>query len=235
MFKSHIRKENCLRSSNVNGSRMAFPAEPNKQSPFRRIGPKSTRSLLKSHSWTHLFHSTPLTGNRIIYFPEDIKFVCHMINTQLVVEVMVDLVVANEMYEKVDKELEILWWKPKNWTGLKSSFDTCLCVCPQHQKTKNAKKVKKGKTCKVLPVAMFVFANNPMFLSTWWSKWQWVRLLQNGHNTQPWLFFLKGCGSGNPSLLAVGCQGWAGKAFWLPGTGREIRNHIPVLREGNGN
>ena len=34
-----------------------------------------------------------------------------------------------------------------------------------------------------------------------------------------------------------GCpsQGWAGKAFWLPGTGREIENHIPVLREGNGN
>ena len=31
-----------------------------------------------------------------------------MINTQLVVEVMVDLVVANEMYEKVDKALEIL-------------------------------------------------------------------------------------------------------------------------------
>ena len=30
-------------------------------------------------------------------------------------------------------------------------------------------------------------------------------------------------------------QGWAGKAFWLPGTGREIENHIPVLREGNGN
>ena len=88
MFKSHIRKENCLRSSNVNGSRMAFPAERNKQSPFRRIGPKSTRSLLKSHSWTHLFHSTPLTGNRIIYFPEDIKFVCHMINTMVVVEVM---------------------------------------------------------------------------------------------------------------------------------------------------
>ena len=31
-----------------------------------------------------------------------------MINTQLVVEMMVDLVVANEMYEKVDKALEIL-------------------------------------------------------------------------------------------------------------------------------
>ena len=31
-----------------------------------------------------------------------------MINTQLVVEVMVDLVVADEMYEKVDKALEIL-------------------------------------------------------------------------------------------------------------------------------
>ena len=30
-------------------------------------------------------------------------------------------------------------------------------------------------------------------------------------------------------------QGWAGKAFWHPGTGREIENHIPVLREGNGN
>ena len=30
-------------------------------------------------------------------------------------------------------------------------------------------------------------------------------------------------------------QGWAGKAFWLPGTGREIENHIPVLREGNRN
>ena len=30
-------------------------------------------------------------------------------------------------------------------------------------------------------------------------------------------------------------QGWAGKAFWLPGTGREIENHIPALREGNGN
>ena len=28
-------------------------------------------------------------------------------------------------------------------------------------------------------------------------------------------------------------QGWAGKVFWLPGTGREIENHIPVLREGN--
>ena len=26
-----------------------------------------------------------------------------------------------------------------------------------------------------------------------------------------------------------------GKAFWLPGTGREIENPIPVLREGNGN
>ena len=30
-------------------------------------------------------------------------------------------------------------------------------------------------------------------------------------------------------------QGWAEKAFWLPGTGREIENPIPVLREGNGN
>ena len=30
-------------------------------------------------------------------------------------------------------------------------------------------------------------------------------------------------------------QGWAGKAFLLPGTGREIENYIPVLREGNGN
>ena len=30
-------------------------------------------------------------------------------------------------------------------------------------------------------------------------------------------------------------QGGAGKAFWLQGTGREIENHIPVLREGNGN
>ena len=30
-------------------------------------------------------------------------------------------------------------------------------------------------------------------------------------------------------------QGWAGKAFWLTGTGREIENHIFVLREGNGN
>ena len=30
-------------------------------------------------------------------------------------------------------------------------------------------------------------------------------------------------------------QGWAGKAFWLPGTGREIEDHIPLLREGNGN
>ena len=30
-------------------------------------------------------------------------------------------------------------------------------------------------------------------------------------------------------------QGWAGKAFWFPGTGREIENHISVLREGNGN
>ena len=30
-------------------------------------------------------------------------------------------------------------------------------------------------------------------------------------------------------------QGWVGKAFWLPGTGREIENHIPVLREKNGN
>ena len=31
-----------------------------------------------------------------------------MINTQLVVEVMVDLVLADEMYEKVGKALEIL-------------------------------------------------------------------------------------------------------------------------------
>ena len=30
-------------------------------------------------------------------------------------------------------------------------------------------------------------------------------------------------------------QGLPGKAFWLPGTGREIENHIPVLQEGNGN
>ena len=30
-------------------------------------------------------------------------------------------------------------------------------------------------------------------------------------------------------------QGWAGRAFWLSGTGREIENHIPALREGNGN
>ena len=30
-------------------------------------------------------------------------------------------------------------------------------------------------------------------------------------------------------------KGTAGKAFWLPGTGREIENPIPVLREGNGN
>ena len=29
--------------------------------------------------------------------------------------------------------------------------------------------------------------------------------------------------------------GVSGKGFWLPGTGREIENHIPVLREGNGN
>ena len=40
-----------------------------------------------------------------------------------------------------------------------------------------------------------------------------------------------GYNSSHPSLG----QGWAGKAFWLPGTGREIENHIPVLREGNGN
>ena len=37
------------------------------------------------------------------------------------------------------------------------------------------------------------------------------------------------------TLFWVWEQGWAGKAFWLPGTGREIENHIPVLREGNGN
>ena len=36
-------------------------------------------------------------------------------------------------------------------------------------------------------------------------------------------------------ILTSTTQGWAGKAFWLPGTGREIENHIPVLREGNGN
>ena len=39
------------------------------------------------------------------------------------------------------------------------------------------------------------------------------------------------CNSWSGSLR----QGWAGKAFWLPGTGREIENHFPVLREGNGN
>ena len=33
---------------------------------------------------------------------------CHMINTQLVVEMMVNLVVADEMFEKVGKALEIL-------------------------------------------------------------------------------------------------------------------------------
>ena len=37
-----------------------------------------------------------------------------------------------------------------------------------------------------------------------------------------------------PTLVHL-VQGWAGKAFWLPGTEREIENHIPVLREGNGN
>ena len=41
------------------------------------------------------------------------------------------------------------------------------------------------------------------------------------------------CGWMNIKLHVL--QGWAGKAFWLPGTGREIENHIPVLREGNGN
>ena len=29
-------------------------------------------------------------------------------------------------------------------------------------------------------------------------------------------------------------QGWAGKAFWLPGTGREIENHIPFYGKGTG-
>ena len=31
-------------------------------------------------------------------------------------------------------------------------------------------------------------------------------------------------------ILIILKQGWAGKAFWLPGTGREIENHI-FLRE----
>ena len=108
-----------------------------------------------------------------VYFPEDpfkdIKFVCHMINTQLVVEVMVDLVLADEMYEKVGKALEILWWKPKNWTGLKIIrllrkpvwymfvylFVSIQSTRKRHQKCQ--KKVKGGMTCKVSPVAMFVY------------------------------------------------------------------------------
>ena len=112
-----------------------------------------------------------------VYFPEDpfkdIQCVCHMINTQLVVEMMVDLVVADEMFEKVGKALEILWWKPKNWTGLKIirllrkpvwNMFVCLFVSIQStRKPKMPKKVKGGMTCKVSPVAMFVFANNPMF------------------------------------------------------------------------
>ena len=36
-------------------------------------------------------------------------------------------------------------------------------------------------------------------------------------------------------MAVIKNEGWAGKAFWLPGMGREIDNHIPVLREGNGN
>ena len=89
-----------------------------------------------------------------LYFPEDpfkdIKFVCHMINTQLVVEMMVDLVVADEMYEKVGKALEILWWKPKNWTALKSQCETCLCVClspskaPENDTNNAQKKWREG-------------------------------------------------------------------------------------------
>ena len=88
-----------------------------------------------------------------VYFPEDpfkdIQCVCHMINTQLVVEMMVNLVVADEMFEKVGKALEILWWKPKNWTALKSQCETCLCACLSQSKapqndTKNSKKQDQG-------------------------------------------------------------------------------------------
>ena len=61
----------------------------------------------------------------------------------------------------------------------------CLSKAPEND-TKNAKKVKKGKTCKVLPVAMFVFANNQMFfVNLMIEMTMGSRLLQIGHNTQP--------------------------------------------------
>ena len=43
--------------------------------------------------------------------------------------------------------------------------------------------MKKGKTCKVLPVAMFVFANNQMFfVNLMIEMTMGSRLLQIGHN-----------------------------------------------------
>ena len=54
-----------------------------------------------------------------------------------------DLVVADEVYEKVDEALEILWWKPKNWTVLKIVrllrklvwyMFVCLSTTPENQK-----------------------------------------------------------------------------------------------------
>ena len=64
-------------------SRGKFPEVRNKRSPFRRIGPKSIRSLLKSYSWPYLFPSPHPTGDTIIYFPEDIKVVCHKYTTEV--------------------------------------------------------------------------------------------------------------------------------------------------------
>ena len=59
---------------------------------------------------------------------------------------MVDLVVADEMYEKVGKALEILWWKPKNWTGLKiirllrkPVWDMFVCLFGSIQRTRKPK------------------------------------------------------------------------------------------------
>ena len=80
---------------------------------------------------------------------------------------MVAFVVADEMYEKVEngdlvmeaKELDSI---ENNQIASKASVrHVCVFVWlrPKHQKTKSGQKVKGGMTRKVLPVAMFVFAN----------------------------------------------------------------------------
>ena len=76
----------------------------------------------------------------------------------------------------------------------------------------------------------FTFPFNILFIHGWLKINQFSQSNWNGSIGKFWQPYLRGDGTEAQS------QGWAGNAFWLPGTaGREIENHIPVLREGNGN